>query len=256
MLTEPPSHRQWQQLLANDVAQHYRAAGRFAYHFAKSKVKHDPLFHDIFCPGLGADELGVDIDLLDLGSGQGFLATALVVAQQLQALGRWPALPGSTGGKPLRLNSYLGIEYSAANVARAQTAFAAIDPSCNRLECVQGNILDVPYPSVKTIALIDVLHYLNYPQQEQVLVRARSALLAQGKLLLRVGNAEVSQSNWVSQAIDRMVSRWRGADSGQLYCRGLSQWMLLLKSLGFIPRVTSRATNMFFSNVMIVAELP
>lgn len=255
MLPEPPSHRQWQQLLANGVSQHYRAAGKFAYHFAKSKIKHDPLFRDIFCTGLGADELGADIDLFDLGCGQGLLATALVVAQQLQALGRWPVLPSSAGGKPLRLNSCQGIEYSAAIVARAQTAFAAIDPSRNRLKCVQGNILDAPYPAVKTIALIDVLHYFNYPQQEQVLVRARSALLAQGKLLLRVGNAEVPQSNWVSQAIDRMVSRWRGADSGQLYCRGLSQWMLLLKSLGFIPRVTSRATNMFFSNVMIVAEL-
>ena len=120
-----------------------------------------------------------------------------------------------------------------------------MDPSRNRLKCVQGNILDVPYPAVKTIALIDVLHYLSYQQQEQVLVRARSALFAQGKLLLRVGNAEVPQSNRVSQAIDRMVSRWRGADSGQIYCRGLSQWILLFKSLGFIPRVTSRATSIF-----------
>ncbi len=123
------------------------------------------------------------------------------------------------------------------------------------MKCVQGNIIEAPYPTAKIIALIDVLHYLNYEQQEQVLMRARSALAGQGKLLLRIGDAEVRQSNRISRAIDLVVSRWRGVDSGRIYCRGLSQWMQLLKSLGFVPRVTSNATSMFYSNAMIVAEL-
>jgi SAM-dependent methyltransferase len=259
MATEAATLRQRQQLLASEVGQHYRDAGKFAYHFARNKIRFDPLLPDIFRADFAKDmnpgKAERVIDLLDLGCGQGLLAIALEVAQRLQAQGQWPAQPDSAAWMPLQLASYLGIEYSAANVARARSAFIAIDPQCHRLQCVQGNIVDAPYPFAKIIALIDVLHYLNYQQQEQVLVRARSALAGQGQLLLRVGNAEARQSNRLSQRIDRMVSLWRGADSGRIYCRGLSQWMLLLESLGFVARVTSSASSMFYSNVMIVAEL-
>jgi SAM-dependent methyltransferase len=235
--------RRWQQHLANDIAQHYRGAGKLAYYFAKNKVRFDPLFLDIFRADLDIKQFEADVDLLDLGCGQGLLGMALVVQQMHSSP---------------QIASYLGIEYSAANVARAQSAFASmalVSPRCHQMKCVQGNIIDAPYPSAKIIALIDVLHYLNYEQQEQVLMRARSALAGQGKLLLRIGDAGVLQSNRTSRVIDLVVSRWRGVDSDQIYCRGLQQWMQLLKSLGFVPRVTSSVTSMFYSNVMIVAEL-
>jgi SAM-dependent methyltransferase len=245
MHTDQSNLRQWQQHLANDIAQHYRGAGKFAYHFAKNKVRFDPLFLDVFRAGLNIDGNEADVDLLDLGCGQGLLGMALVVQQMHESP---------------RIGSYLGIEYSAANVARAQSAFASMasltsfDSRCHQMKCVQGNIIDVPYPSAKIIALIDVLHYLNYEQQEQVLMRARSALAGQGKLLLRIGDAEMRQSNRISRMIDLVVSRWRGVDSGRIYCRGLQQWMQLLESLGFVSRVISSASSMFYSNVMIVAE--
>ena len=248
--------QRWQQLLAGEVAKHYRSAGKFAYHFAKNKVRYDSLSRDVFAAGLNIDSHEAEVDLLDLGAGQGLLAMAMLTAQRLHAQGQWPQVWVAKKHLPLRVLSCHGIEYSAANVARAQSAFAELDPQHLRLSCVQGNIVNAPYPTAKTIALIDVLHYLNYAEQEQVLLRVRSVIAPQGQLLLRVGDAEARQSNRISQQIDRVVSRWRGTDNGEICCRGLSQWLLLLKKLGFVPRITSSVRSTFFSNVMIVAELP
>ena len=144
---------------------------------------------------------------------------ALLTAQHLQ-------VQAAENYVTLRVTSSHSIEYSAANVARAQSAFAELDPQQLRLHCVQGNIVDAPYPTAKIIALIDVLHYLNYEAQEQVLLRVRSTLSPQGRLLLRIGDADARQSNRISQQIDRVVSRWRGADNGEICCRGLTQMLL------------------------------
>lgn len=259
MSTNPPNLQQWHKQLAGEVGKTYRAAGSFACHFAKNKIRYDPFFSDFFQAGLAlktiTDDPVVSTDLLDLGCGQGLLAMVLVAAQRLQTQGKWPQQRGNTGFASPRMLSYTGIEYTAANVARATSAFSTVDPTLHHLQCIQGNIVDAPFPAAKIITLIDVLHYLSFQEQEKVLTRVRSALTQGGRLVLRVGDAEARQGNRVSQRIDRIVSRWRGADSGKISCRGLSQWVSVLESSGFTPRVTSIATSMFYSNVLIVAEL-
>ena len=73
----------------------YRSAGRFAWHFSRSKLKHDPVF-------VGLLERGVIPDaqrLVDLGCGQGLLASWLRSARALHDAGQWrsdwPAPPRS-----------------------------------------------------------------------------------------------------------------------------------------------------------------
>jgi len=55
----------------------YHAAGKFAYHYARGKLAHDPVYEAILPRGLLARRARV----LDLGCGQGLLAALLVAAR-------------------------------------------------------------------------------------------------------------------------------------------------------------------------------
>jgi SAM-dependent methyltransferase len=72
--------------LIDHASERYRAAGQFAYHFARGKLGKDPVF---FC----LLELGLfpgNARILDLGCGQGLLAAWLLSARQLYDAGDWP----------------------------------------------------------------------------------------------------------------------------------------------------------------------
>ena len=105
--------------LLNSASAYYRRAGHFAWHFARGKLKGDPVFRAILEHGLLADRAR----LLDLGAGQGLLAAWLLAARSCQASeqdGAWPA----HWPAPPELQTYLGIEINAQEVRRAQRAFA------------------------------------------------------------------------------------------------------------------------------------
>ena len=106
--------------LLNSASAYYRRAGRFAWHFARGKLKGDPVFRAILEHGLLADRAR----LLDLGAGQGLLAAWLLAARSCQASAQdgawpphWPA-PPAVAGLPRRSRSM------PQEVRRAQRAFA------------------------------------------------------------------------------------------------------------------------------------
>lgn len=75
----------------------YRAAGRFAWHFARGKLAFDPVFPALLSLGLVPDQARI----LDLGCGQGLLLALLTAARDRFESGGWPAdwppPPGSIG---------------------------------------------------------------------------------------------------------------------------------------------------------------
>ncbi len=84
---------------------YYRPAGQFARHFAKVKLKSDPVFRAILTQGLltGRERL------LDLGAGQGLLAAWLLAARSCHASERRGAWPRGWPAPP-DFASYVGIE--------------------------------------------------------------------------------------------------------------------------------------------------
>jgi SAM-dependent methyltransferase len=74
----------------------YRAAGRFAWHFARGKLRGDPVFAALLAQGLLAGRARV----LDLGCGQGLLAAWLLAARALEA-----AKACSSGSRSIRARS-------------------------------------------------------------------------------------------------------------------------------------------------------
>ena len=92
----------------------YRAAGRFAWHFARGKLGADPVFAGLLEHGLIPDQARV----LDIGCGQGLLASWLLSAHAMHAAGDWPAhWPAAPAPRALH-----GIELMPKDVERARRA--------------------------------------------------------------------------------------------------------------------------------------
>src|SRR5580658_2369657 len=100
--------------LLDTACEPYRGAGRFAYHFARRKLRTDPVYRAILELGLLLGRARV----LDLGCGQGLLAAWLRAAECCYERGSWPrAWPPAPRNQSTR-----GIELMARDVERARCA--------------------------------------------------------------------------------------------------------------------------------------
>ncbi|HEY2808191.1 MAG TPA: class I SAM-dependent methyltransferase [Steroidobacteraceae bacterium] len=223
----------------------YRRASRFSWHFARGKLRGDPSFRNLLARGL----LSGRARLLDLGCGQGLLASWLLAARACYGrAGAWPA----AWPEPPTLSAYTGIELSPSEVHRARAAFA--DRADVQLNIVQGNITAVPFPAVDAVVILDVLHYLDRAAQEQVLERVRACLPAGGLLLLRVGDTAGGFGFKLSQITDRLVTLCRRGRWLTLHCRPLHEWQGLLERIGFSSTAVPMSEGTPFTNTLLVAE--
>lgn len=227
--------------LVDAASDPYRAAGRFAWHFARGKLAGDPAFAAILRRGLLQDSARI----LDLGCGQGLLASWLLAAQAARLAGRWPA----DWPPPPACVQLLGIERHPQDVARARAALG------ERASIVEGDIRHVDYGSVDAIVILDVLHYTDRASQEAVLGRARAALGPRGLLLLRVGDAEGGVGFALSKLVDRIVVLARG-HLPRLACRPAHEWRSLLSGLGFLTEEVPMSQGTPFANVLLIGRLP
>ena len=114
-------------MLLDRACSPYRQAGRFAYYFARGKLRADPVFRAILELGL----LRGQQRILDLGCGQGLLAAWLRAAAQCYEHGTWPAgWPPAPSPRSMR-----GIELMAREVAWARRA---LGPACEVLQRVRA----------------------------------------------------------------------------------------------------------------------
>ena len=209
----------------------YRPAGRFALNFARGKLRWDPVFRHLLIHGLIAPGARV----LDIGCGQGLLASLLEAAEDEA---RCPA-----GGR------LTGIELSAREVARARDALG------DGAEFVCGDMRSVAFPSADTVVILDVLHYIERREQNEVLTRVRAALGDGGTLLLRVGDAASRRRFAASQWVDRLVFLLRGYRSRPHNGRTVSEWIAQLVGLGFQVSDEPMSQGTPFANVLLVATL-
>jgi SAM-dependent methyltransferase len=226
------------------AAQPYAQAGKFTWHFAKGKLSGDPAFAQILQLGLIED----DAKVLDIGCGQGLFASYLFAAENEQAKGRWfkdwaPA--------PKRVKVH-GVELMQSDITRATSSLKHISHLAT-FEC--ADMCDAKFAPCDVVVILDVLHYVDYDRQNDVLKRIAQALEPGGKLLLRVGDASAGLPFKISNWVDNIVMFVRGHRLSRLYCRSVSDWIVNLEKFGFQVRPVAMNEGTPFANIMLICDL-
>jgi SAM-dependent methyltransferase len=206
----------------------YRAAGLFAWFFARGKLRGDPVFRHL----LQHELIPEGSRVLDLGCGQGLLAALL----------KAPGAP--------RIAAYRGIELMAPDVARAHRA---LGPGCG---VVPGDIRTADFGTADVVVILDVLHYMPLEDQERVLARIRAALSPGGLLLLRIGDAAAGLPFRLGSWMDWTVAFARGHGSTRFHCRTVAQWCSALQALDFSVHAEPMSRGTPFANVLLAARTP
>jgi SAM-dependent methyltransferase len=225
--------------LARAAAQRYRQSGLFAYRFALGKLGGDPVFAALLERGMIPERAR----LLDLGCGQGVLAAWIDAARASFRAKQWP----EGWPPPPEPSEFRGIELMPRDVERAQVALGSLA----RIEC--ADIRTAEFGKADVVIILDVLHYMNATEQEQVLQRVRSSIGDAGTLLLRVGDAAGGWRFRISRWVDAAVLFVRGHRSARLHCRSLQSWKEVLASCGFTAQSIPMSDGTPFANVMLVA---
>lgn len=226
--------------LLDAASEPYRNAGRFAYYFARGKLRADPVYRAILELGLLRGRSRV----LDLGCGQGLLAAWLRAAEHCYERGTWP-----WGWPPApRTLSTRGIELMARDVERARRALGSAS------EVSQADIRSASFGAVDAVVILDVLHYLDPQAQLEVLRRVRAALPTRGLLLLRVGDAGAGLRFRYGQWSDKLVMLLRGHFIVTQHCRSTIQWRMLLRECGFDSEAKPMSQGTPFANVLLIAH--
>ena len=151
------------RLLFEAATRPYRRAGRYTWHFARGKLRHDPVFFSLLRRGRLPDRG----KLIDIGCGQGILLSLLKAARKCHRAGTWPS---DWPPPPLNLEME-GIEVREERVRVAREALGA------GVEVIRGDVREVPFAPCAVIVILDVLLYLGEREQRRVLDRAAALRL-------------------------------------------------------------------------------
>ena len=217
----------------------YRRAGRFAYYFARGKLRSDPVYRELLRDGLLRDRPRI----LDLGCGQGLIAAWLLAAAECERRGTWPL----DWAPPPRPTSIRGIELRPRAVDRARCAFG------DRFEIREADIRTADFGSADVVLLLDVMQYLDPASQRSVLCRARAALPARGLMVLRVADRQAGWRFRLTRLADQCVLAMRGQWSFRQHCRSVVDWRTLLADCGFGSEIRPMSAGTPFANVLILA---
>jgi uncharacterized protein (DUF2062 family) len=213
----------------DEVSRAYLGAGPFHWEFVRGKLRHDPVYRAI-------DPLLQDLAggaLLDLGCGRG-IALALAA--------------GRREGSPTP--SLVGVE---RREAVGRVAASALGP---RARIVAADLTAYEPAAADLILLVDVLHYLDAPDQERLLDRACDALRPGGRLLLREADAGGGLRFRITAAGERVASLARRAWRQRFHFRPADDWETLLRARGLATSRVPLHGGGLLANVLIEGRRP
>jgi SAM-dependent methyltransferase len=228
--------------LIDAASRPYLAAGRGAYHFARGKLRHDPVFTTLLRAGCIPHRARV----LDLGCGQALFASLLLAARARFESGLWPA---GWPSPPSALQLH-GIELERRAAQRAQITLG------HRATIDTADLRDWALPDADVVLMIDVLHYLERDTQVSLLERVAQSLRGGGLFVLRVADMSAGWRFHFGKAADLVGSLVTARAMSKQHHRCMNGWLHLLANLGFSARVESNAEARSFANVLVWAQAP
>ncbi len=200
---------------------------RWHYHYARSKLSHDPLY-----PGVLHALRGSSAPVLDLGCGIGLLAHAL-----------------HRDGQSL---AYLGVDNDAGKLQRARRSAANAGLHAARFELVD---LAHALPSHQgSVALLDVLQYLSPSAQQRLLEQAIAMLAPGARLVIRTGFDDGSRRGRISRIADRAANLIGWMQSAPRRYPDAAHLRALLEAAGLQATFASLRGNTPFNNWLVVAR--
>lgn len=230
--------------LLNLATAPYRATGRFNYHWARGKLSHDPIFSALVTQAV----FPCGARVLDLGCGRGLLAAWFLAAEQLAARGEWLDVAKPPTGLYFRGIELIDREADCGNQA-LQPIYG------KRVQLSGGDMRKADMGDADVIAILDVLHYIPYVEQESMLDNIRSSLGIGGLFVTRVGNAGTGLRFRISQMVDSCISFVQGHRLERMWCRPLSEWISMLEARGFDVQTTPMSAGTPFANVLLISRV-
>ncbi len=217
----------------------YLAGGLSSYCFVRAKLTHDPVFLALLRSGRLPDRARV----LDLGCNHAIFAALVLAARERFERGLWPS---SWAAPPGNLQLH-GIEFERRIAQRARLALG------ERATIQVADLRDAPLPQADVVMLIDVLHYLDKPEQLSLLERIAHCLHENGLLVLRVADSAAGWRFEFGKAGDRLGALPSIRAFAKQHHRPLQEWLEVLHSLGFQPSVEPGAGRSF-ANALVWAQ--
>lgn len=214
------------------------------YFWARGKLRNDPVFAALLERKVFPDRARI----LDLGCGRGLLAAWLLAAEQLAAEDKWA--DSFSAPKDLQIR---GIELAAREARRGSTALQAVHGE--RVALIGGDMRTADIAEVDVVAILDALHYIPHPEQDQLLDRIRAALGTGGLFVTRIGDAAGGWRFRFSQALDRAIASIRSRRVARTWCRPLSEWHSTLEARGFTVQALPMSRGTLFANVLLICRV-
>lgn len=213
--------------LANAYRPRRWFGNRWNYFYSRTKLASDPLY-----PAVAEALRGSTAPLLDLGCGIGLLALALRHAGI--------ELP------------YRGVDFDATKITHARRAAGRVG-----LVDVAFDVVDLAHGLPRhhgSVALLDVLQYLDAAAQARLLEGAIAMLAPAGRLVIRSGLDDGGARIRTTDAFDRFASRvgWMKT-SPQRYPRE-AELRAAFERAGLRSTFRPLRGNMPFNNFLVVAE--
>lgn len=202
---------------------------RWHYYYARAKLRSDPLY-----PGIADALHGSDAPLLDLGCGIGLLAHAL------RAHGI--DLP------------YRGIDNDAAKIACARTAAAHAQLADVQFDCV--NLADGTPPHRGSVAILDVLQFVQPHVQDEILADAVAMLTPGARLVIRTGLHDDSRRARMTRRIDQLSRTLGWMNAGPQRYPEADTLRARFDAAGLHAEFTPLYGNTPFNNWRVVATRP